>query len=207
MTLGTSRARSRPGGRTTTCPPSRSMASRRASGPAGGARSWGCAVGSAGRQQGHGAALRRVHRSPRPGARGHARAGAERVRRQRRQGRRADRRAARGGAGGDAGAPRPDHHAGDEGPARRGVLLRRDVLGAQVGQPAARFAAGQGAAGPSGWPGGRSGAVGGAGSGGVGRHHGRQPGDAGVPAAGGGLQPGRVITRRARAGSSTRTSG
>ena len=61
--------------------------------------------------------------------------------------------AARGRAGGDAGAPRPDHHAGAEGAARRGVLLRRDVLGAQVGQPAARIVAGQGAAGPSGWPG------------------------------------------------------
>ena len=37
--------------------------------------------------------------------------------------------------------------------------------------------------------------------------HGRQPGDAGVPAAGGGLQPGRLPLARARAGSPTRTSG
>ncbi len=99
---------------------------------------------------------------------------------------------ARCGAGGDAGTPRPGHHAGAEGAARRGVLLRRDVLGAQVGQPAARVFAGQGPAGPRSWPRRRGGAVDGACADGVGRHHGRQPGDAGLPATGGGLQPGRV---------------
>ncbi len=105
------------------------------------------------------------------------------------------------------GAPGPDHHAGAEGPARRGVFLRRDVLGAQVGQPAARVAAGQGPAGQGGRAGGRGGGVGWAGAGGVGRDHGREPGDAGVPAARGRVTAGRVTTARARAGSWTRMSG
>ena len=42
------------------------------------------------------------------------------------------------------------------------------------------------------WPGRTSGGMGGAGTDGVGRHHGRQPGDAGLPSAGGGVQPGRL---------------
>ena len=75
------------------------------------------------------------------------------------------------------------------------------------GAPAACIAAGQGAAGASRWSGWRSGGMVGAGAESVGRRHGRQPGHAGVPAAGGGVQPGRLsregfgpVRRRTRMG-------
>ena len=107
-------------------------------------------------------------------------------------------------AGGDPRTPRPDHHARAQGAARRRLLLRRNLLGAQVGEPAARVAAGQGSAGPWRWPGGRSGGLVGAGADGMGRHHGRQPRRCWITYSGKRGKAGPAITRRARAGSSTR---
>src|SRR5260370_10442739 len=122
-----------------------------------------------------------------------------------REDRRADHRPARRRTRSDEGTPRSAHHAGAERPPRDGLLLRRHVLRAQVGKPLARIVPGQGAASAGRGSGRRSRDVDCPRPGGVGRDHGREPGDAGLPAARGRVQPGwlslqalRAVRRRAR---------